>query len=244
MFAVCSLSCGEEYKKIVNYGRLNKINYCKRHNYVFIEDEKYIDQSRDLPWSKIPLLRQYLSQYDYILWLDADTYITNPAISIQDMIEKMGNNLIMYQKDPFIWVNTGFILFKNDTFCHTFLEECYKHTDQICWEQGAIDLLYRMNWNGSQSRIKILEHSEGFNQYWHTWNPENFLIHFPGCHEPELKTDALDLMMKRFCPYRREEETEEEYRQRKNSIQVEILQKEYEECRNRGKCLPLLLYNL
>jgi hypothetical protein len=237
---VCSLSYGKEYKNTVKYGRINKIQYCKKYNYKFIEDESVIDKNRDLQWSKIPLLKKYLNQYDYLIWIDSDTYITNDSININNMIEKLGNNSMMYEKDPFIWINTGFMLLKNNNFCKEILEECYKHTNEICHEQGSIDMLYRTNWNNSQNKIKILEHSDGYNQYWHSWKMNDFLIHFPGCHEPALKKEALNIMMNRFCPFKMNEETNQEYIDRKELIQEKYIENEY--IKNNKIVLPLNLY--
>jgi len=239
--ALCSLSYGEEYKNIVHYGRLNKIEYCKKHNYDFIEDESFVDLSRPLQWSKIPLLKAYLSKYDYLIWVDADTYITNFDITVEKMIEKLENYDMMYEKDPFIWVNSGFMLLKNTKFCHEILETCYNITDQICHEQGSIDYLYRTNWNNSQQHIKVLEHDQGFNQYWNSWSPGDFMIHFPGCHEPGLKKEALLIMMNRFCQVKRDSETDDEYTTRKLTITKEYLQNEWNN-RLSWKSLPADAY--
>lgn len=242
--AVISLSYGQEYKHTVRYGRLNKIAYCEQHGYDFIEDESVVDMSRDLPWSKIPLIRKYLPLYEYILWVDADTYITNMDITVQSLIDlaEKQHKLIVYCKDPFIWVNTGVMLIKNNIFCQELLEECYNYTDQICWEQGAIDFMYRTNWRGCTEKILILDHSAGYNQYWHSWKEGDFLIHFPGCHEPGLKKNTLALMMDRFCPTRRDGETEEQYLTRIDSNRSDKLAEEYTLCRSHGKSLPIGMY--
>jgi hypothetical protein len=243
--ALCTLSFGESYKHSVRYGRQNKVEYCKKNNYDLIEDESVVDSTRKLQWGKIKLLEKYLSNYDYLVWVDADTYITSDT-TLEDIIKKLDNYDMMYEKDPFIWVNTGFMVLKNCNFCKELLEECYKHLDKICYDQGSIDYLYRNNWNNSQNHIKILEHSEGLNQYWNSWKVGDFLIHFPGCKEPQLKTNALELMMNKFCPLKMEEEDEETFLLRKEWLKGEVnnyIENEWRETRKENKWLPRDVYD-
>ncbi len=240
--AIVSVSYGDEYKKKVKYGIVNKKKYCIEHHYDFIDDETCVDLSRDIQWSKIPVLKKYLPLYDYVVWLDADTYITNLNITVESMLDIMGEFSMMYEKDPWFWVNSGFMVLKNDEFCKSILEECYKHTGEICHEQGAIDMLYRINWNNSMFRIKILEHSCGFNQYWNTWKPGDFMIHFPGTKQHFLKENALDILMCRFCPDRLDEESEDEYKNRISKITYENLQEEWKNTKKNPKYLPDEVY--
>jgi len=240
-YAICTLHYGEKYKETVKYGIRNKQMYCKYHNYPLIDDESVMDLSRKLVWSKIKLLQKYLNKYDYLVWIDADTYITNFDISVSDLVKTMSPYVMMYERDPYGWVNDGFMVLKNHPFCHAILSECYLHLDQICDEQGSLDYLYRTNWKRAQHYINVIPHNTGYNQYWFSWVQGNFLIHFPGCHEPELKKDTMDFMMNRFCPYKRDDESDEEAKNRIKSI-PEFIRIEYKKSCEKGKCLPLEVY--
>jgi len=218
--AILSLAIGDEYKKVVRYGIRGKKEWCEKQGYTYIDDEKgIVDKTRELQWAKIPLILKHLPLFDWIVWIDADTHITNFETKMENLIEALlivnPNFQISYQKDPHGWINTGFMLIRggeSSDFSFSFFEEAYKHTDKICWEQGAIDFLYTQNWNDSQSRIFILEHSQGYNQYWFTHRKEDFMIHFAG----SASKDALQKLMIKFCPFKMEEESEEEFKIRKN----------------------------
>ena len=56
--AVCSFVIGDRYKDIVKYGIQTRINYCKKHNYDYIDDDSIYDRSRRIEWSKILIVQK------------------------------------------------------------------------------------------------------------------------------------------------------------------------------------------
>jgi hypothetical protein len=130
------------------------------------------------------------------------------------------------------WVNTGVMFIKNTQFMLAFMAQSWHHTDQICWEQGAIDLLYRVNWLGCQEVIKIVPDQTEFNSLWHQFKWGQFLVHFPGCGEPGRPQNCLKRMMDMFCVLKMDEETEEEHRNRIEKLKTV-------EMRQDGRYLPL-----
>jgi hypothetical protein len=85
---ICSLAIGDLYKSIVSYGIKSKREYCIVQGYDFIDDETVYDKTRPIAWSKILLLKKYLCKYDYLVWLDADTMITNNYVQMQSIINR------------------------------------------------------------------------------------------------------------------------------------------------------------
>ena len=123
--AVCSFVIGDRYKDIVKYGIQTRINYCKKHNYDYIDDESVYDRSRKIEWSKILIVQKYLSQYDFLVWIDADTFIMNDNVTLESLIEKYLEG--DYPKDLMYtvghgWVNNGIIFIRNTPFMADFLE--------------------------------------------------------------------------------------------------------------------------
>ena len=78
--AICTLSIGEKYKQYTRYTTQNKKIYCEKHGYTFIEDDDVYNKDKPIPWSKLLLIQKYLSDFDYIAWIDADIYIMNKEI--------------------------------------------------------------------------------------------------------------------------------------------------------------------
>lgn len=219
--AIGSLSIGEKFKSDTKYSSVIKKKYCSKYNYDYIEDESVVDYTRGLEWGKVKLILKYLDEYDYFIWMDSDTFIMNDNIQIEYFINKFmggvdGDKELMYSKE-YNWVNTGVLFVKNTKFMKDFFNEAWLRTNEICFDQGAIDVLQRTNWNNCSNKIVITEATE-FNSGWYNWENGQFLIHFPGCSykRPE---NSLQMMMNMFCPVKMENETNESYQNRKNQLQ-------------------------
>ena len=223
--AVLTIYSGEKFIEDTKYGRRVLVDYCKKHNYDFIDDSTVTkDHDREIQWSKILLIQKYLKYikdgedkpyYDYLVWIDADIFIMNPDITIESIIERLMNNKhIMYSKDFGGWVNNGVIFIKNTKEALDYFVESWNHTTQICREQGSMDYIWRINWNNCQSILEITQNQREYNPVWHEYEYGQFIIHFPGCGEPVRKPNSLKMMMDMFCPIKMDEETEDAYLER------------------------------
>jgi len=223
---VCSFVIGQQYKDIVKYGIQTRINYCKKYNYDFIDDENVYDPSREIEWSKIRIIQKYLASYDFLVWIDADTFIMNDEIRLEDLIERLlGDKDLMYVA-AHGWVNNGIFFVRNTPLMHEYFREVYNHTGQICREQGAMDFLWRINWMNCQNKMLIVRNQKEFNSFWDNYSWGDFIIHFPGCNEPNRPEECLRRMMIMFCPIKMEEDTDNTYNYRmewlKNKAPVDL----------------------
>jgi hypothetical protein len=240
--AVCSFVIGDKYKEVVKYGIQTRKDYCKKHNYDYIDDESVYDSSREVEWSKILIIQKYINQYDFIVWIDADTFIMNEDITLESLIKMYleGENKDLMYTVGHNWVNNGIMFIRNTPFMKEFFTEVYKHTDQICREQGSIDYLYRMNWKGCQSKIVVVKNQKEFNSFWDNYSWGDFIIHFPGCNVQGRQENALERMMNMFCPIRMDEDTDDSYNFRMNWLKTRCVDDLF---RFRGKgYLPLVLH--
>ncbi len=127
--------------------------YALRHGYTF---ERFTDYPADChpSWHKLALLRERLPKYDAILWLDADTVVTQPAMRIEEIIgDRKG---LIVSKD---WTNPapedaikhfslGNFVFTNSPGSFEILEKASARTEWTnrgLWEQQAIQEEYRAN---------------------------------------------------------------------------------------------------
>jgi hypothetical protein len=141
--------------------------------------------------------------------------ILNPEIRLESFIERLMNNKdVMYSKDFGGWVNNGVIFIKNSIFSSEYFKESWNHTNEICREQGSMDMLYRYNWNDAKEHIQLTDDPREYNPMWFEYEYGIFLMHFPGCGEKNRKPNSLKIMMDMFCPIKMDEETEENYRSR------------------------------
>lgn len=123
--------------------------YAERHGYTF----KCV---RDYPtgvhpsWHKLQMLKDRIDSHDAIVWLDADSVITNPDINVMDLAAP---TILTASQD---WcapldefpadakgINFGNFILRNTPRTRTWLSEAAKHTQfasrsTCCWEQDAV----------------------------------------------------------------------------------------------------------
>lgn len=259
---VITLAFGDKFKNDIKYGRQTLVEYCKKYNYDLLEDESMIEKhNREIQWTKILLILKFLELkkennieplYDYLVWIDADTIILNDKLTLESFIGRLMNNKhVMYSKDFGGWVNNGVIFIKNSNLSYDYFKESWNHTNEICREQGSMDMLYRYNWNNCQNFIQITEDPTEYNPVWHQYKYGIFLMHFPGCGEPQRLPNSLLRMMDMFSPLKLEGDnghlldTEESYNKRIKWLQEDAekdLKNKYYLCIQQGwKYLPIEL---
>lgn len=212
---VCFMNIGETYKQITFWSRENKISYCKKHGYDFIEDESILIKNLPIPWSKIPLLLKYIDNYDYIVWIDADILIMNLNIKIEDFISKYPNDIVV--GSDYRMINTGVMIIKNSSFSKEFIKSMetnvydpYSDPNERYqnWEQGSFINLYDKNFLSAQQFITITSPTE-MNSYWYNYFPGHFVLHFAG-----VRGDLLKYLIRDFFPERLDSDDDNSYNSR------------------------------
>jgi len=205
--AVCSLTIGAEYKHVVRHCTRSLKIYCHEHNYPLITDETKAIHDRDYMWSKIPLLREILPKYDYVVWIDGDMMIMNKDIKLERFIELyLGNKETMMCTDCGGQINTGFWILKNSQYCKDLLDiiENLPELAGRFHEQGVYNELYAKNLFQLRQRSRILEENEQrlCNATMYNYVQGDFLIHFLGIRE----WNKLAKIDRDHYPYLKEDE--------------------------------------
>jgi len=223
--AVATLALGEEYKRFTRYGRQTKVDYCQFQGYDFREDENSYDPSRPYAWSKVRLISKCLSEekYDYVVWIDADTHIMNPNISLESFITSLSEDRDILIASDWDKINSGVMFIKNTEWSKKFFEVLYDQTDFLNhpnWEQEAIIHMYNTNILDSKSHITKLHPSQQtqFNSYYGMYHWGQFLIHLAGCYRDD-RNNGLDRMMNMYCPIRMDEDSDESFAQRRRFLE-------------------------
>jgi len=136
----------ENITNVANITIPNKEGYSKKHDYDF-KFHKGRLSNRHPGWDKIVLLREVLStnEYDYVVWVDNDAFITNPEIRFDFICNTNPNKkLIIASEDNYRNVisltpnlnyddlsnlriiNTGVFILKNDEWSHNFLNDVWE----------------------------------------------------------------------------------------------------------------------
>lgn len=195
-FVIVTATIGEEYKKITLPGVISKINYCKKHGYDFFALDHSLDISRPIPWSKILIVKQLLSNYKYVFWSDADSIILNQDLRLENVIKDLPEyNLHICFDNVSHVVNSGQFLIKQSYESEKFLDDvynCHYAINHGWWENKAIiDLLCTPKY---KSFAKI-HPQKMFNSFGNKnfspikdafFSSNDFIIHFPAAKGADL----------------------------------------------------------
>lgn len=115
----------------------NKRAYAERMGYDFIDARRLVDPSRPPSWSKILAVRSKLCFYDWVFWNDADTIITNPEISLENILNAaIGHSDLRASPDlvvteDFNGVNAGVLFFRRSRWSEEFLDSWWNQTSFV-----------------------------------------------------------------------------------------------------------------
>ncbi|HEX6826577.1 MAG TPA: hypothetical protein VF077_09715 [Nitrospiraceae bacterium] len=108
MIRVCSLHFGKRpyFTESKRFGEA----YCARHGYTWhILPGVSSTDDRDLRWSKIPGVKTILGLPDtsHVFYIDADAVVSNPAKSLDLLVNLLGDKDLLISEDTPNHINTG-----------------------------------------------------------------------------------------------------------------------------------------
>lgn len=124
-----------------NYGKcdygdlasINHIAYANKHGYTYIKEIVTSEEDGWHPtWIKISILRKYLEDFDYIVWIDADAIFYNQDIKIEDLVEGEVDLVIPKMEEDRnsnkVWTHTttGFMVWRNSTWSSSILQHMHQ----------------------------------------------------------------------------------------------------------------------
>ena len=188
-FAVCSLVLGTEFKKRMKICTATQEEHAAKHGYTRITDETCWDPTRAHSWSKIPLLKKYINDYDYLFWLDADVMIMNPERKIETFINLLPPDKFLLIGHDINVINAGIFILRNCPLAIEFLNDVWAKTQYInhpWWENAAfIDL-----WQSPKYRpfieviprkyIQIMNAYDPLVDREMHWRPGDWALHLAG----------------------------------------------------------------
>lgn len=177
-----------EFSAIGRLAEQSHRRYCRRHGYAFACETTGFDASRKPHWSKILFLRKHLPQFDWLVWLDADTLIMNPAIPAHSFL---ADDVDLIISEDWKGINTGVMFIRNTPWSLGFLDRIWDQTgffDHGWAEQAALRHLLSISAVDRQ-HVRVVPHTQ-FNTYPPDYRQGDFLLHFSGL------PDRLSLMRK------------------------------------------------
>jgi len=156
------------------------------------------DPSRPAAWSKILEVRKHLPRYDWLMFIDVDTLIMNPAVRLEDVADDSVDQVLAADHNG---VNSGVWMVRNTPWSFTFLDELWAQDDLVKgpylfhYEQRAFHRLFHTDpWSKQPSTknaapyagaAEVRAHSKIVNQCvfnsllpWYVSG--DFVVHFAG----------------------------------------------------------------
>lgn len=211
---VLTLAIGADYRANLKKGLDSKKAYCERHGYTYKEiHEEGWHRERPISWSKVLLYMEYAKMtdtYDYIWASDADVWITNPNLRLEDHVLPLlpSNKNLLLTYDSCQHVNAGNIVFRTGQWAIQFFQKVWDQTDciyHIWWETKAIcDVMA-----SSPDDVAYIETTMSaylFNAYLmgykgtRLWQPGDFLIHFAGVYDSKKMLELMEAIERGETP--------------------------------------------
>jgi hypothetical protein len=177
--------------------------YARRHGYQALVAREILDSARHPAWSKLLLIEQFLVNHpdcDWLMWIDADAVITNPAQRLEDFVDEDVDFVVGKDRsaNP---INTGVFFIRNCEAALQMLRLAYTKVQFLhhpCWEQPAVTEALRECSGTLRTRVVS---RRLFNSFFDEYEKGDFIIHFAGCnHEAKLSgvKGVVDSMERQF----------------------------------------------
>lgn len=136
-----------------DYGKLsakNHLNYALKHGYNFhCEIIQEFLPDRNQTWHKINLIKKYLQNYDYVVWIDADAVFIKDDIKLEEFIS-LDIDLILPKMQidkrtgsQLTETSTGFMIWKNSDWSIDLLNDIWNNPGDYTYgcfhEQSLLD---------------------------------------------------------------------------------------------------------
>ncbi|XP_002964665.2 uncharacterized alpha-1,2-galactosyltransferase C637.06 [Selaginella moellendorffii] len=115
----------------------NKQRYAAMHGYGFIDASDVLDAERPPSWSKIKAVRKHLGSYDWIFWNDADSLVTNFAVTLEEVVSSTLGD-VKYEDRPDLIItqdvtgfNAGMFFIRDSAWSRDFLTRWWNQTSHI-----------------------------------------------------------------------------------------------------------------
>jgi hypothetical protein len=205
---VLTLAIGADYRKNLEKALQSKRDYCARHGYTYKEcHEEVWNRDRPIAWSKVPVWKEVASQsdlYDYIWISDADVYITNPELRLEDHVLPLlpSNKDLLVTYDSCQHVNSGNMIVRPCAWAVQFFQKIWDQTDclyHVWWENKALCNLMA-SVPEDVAHIECTMEAWKFNAYLRgyngtrLWQPGDFLVHFAGVYDPNEIKKLMNLI--------------------------------------------------
>ena len=174
-----------EYGDILPVTLSNWKKYASYQGYhLFVNNENFMNKSRKASWAKIPVLKNYLKHYDWVLWTDVDFLFTDIMKPLP--LDPTKNMILSYEclESKNLKLMTGTMLFKSSPWSFRFLDLWDKQYEQFQNSKNHDQVAFEfLTANRDSDNIKILTPSQFITYDSRRCFDPQFGLHFPANHK-------------------------------------------------------------
>lgn len=181
--------------KYIELHNKNITEYCKKWNYEYIFYDKCV---HNVYWCKLYFVLDALKtqKYDYVMWMDSDTIIKNPNISLDSIINKYSSDIYVNLDNGSAVYCSGVFIIKNSPMGISYLEDCIKSNNKkcttknnklkgfwagLCYEQGIMnELIFQKYYKYTTCLPEYLVLNDYINETNDICNEDTFILHIYG----------------------------------------------------------------
>lgn len=202
-------------KEVFDITLNSKIEYAKINNYDLMALRSFgTDRHNKFANDKIGQLRfirsfELLHSYDAVMWIDADSLITNYSYKLENFIDDSACFAASYDWNGYHSFSTGNFIVQKTPDLNKLLELFYLHGPAFNSEQEVLNIIYN---NRLHNGIKVLDHKYlgstpskvQYGNSWETrsepkgpWSKDSFLVHLTGVSNTK-RIEILNTYFKEF----------------------------------------------
>eukprot|EP00759_Apiculatamorpha_spiralis_P020283 PhF_6_TR2570/c0_g1_i1/m.4354 len=173
----------------------NRLAYAKKWNIdLIVEGDELVDRSRDVCWSKIPMLKRWLPHYDWVMWMDGDAFFMDAEKSLDTVLDDKYDFIVAKDWND---INLGIFFIKNSPYSFQLLEDMWNVPRQHWYpfeEQSALHHLTSLERNRAvaeqnlkhikfppQRDINAYPDEFSYGNQVAMYRKGDFIAHFPNC---------------------------------------------------------------
>ena len=179
--------------------------YCDKWKYTYL----FYDQCvHNIYWCKMYLVLDALKSgnYDYVMWMDSDSIIKNPNISIDSIVNKYSSDIFVNIDNGDTVYCAGIFIIKNSPIGIKYIEDCIKQNTEkclttnnklkglwagLCYEQGVMNqLIFDKYYNNTTCLPQYLVYNIGIDETLKSCDIDTFILHLYGSKN-ELRTKCF-----------------------------------------------------
>jgi len=118
-----SQAAARNFRGVLDATWPNRVKFGELHGYSILNASSLLSDERPPSWSKILAVQNHLPEYTWILWMDADSIVTNMQVQLEDVLPSRSSSLDLVITKDAGGYNAGVWAIRSSAWSRDFLEQ-------------------------------------------------------------------------------------------------------------------------